>query len=753
MFAEATELGALKSTRRWLMIVGTCVWITTTLLIVRYQWAQLSAGEHVLVMLGSCIFIAAIALCRHQYCLWLFPIGQLCFLVCAFIAPQSSPNWLAITTLSSWLAYFLIGLTSRKVGFSLIPIGALITIVAWKSGASIVVPGALEVFGGWVVFAQSIGGAAALWWAWNTLKDEARDGDARTEDLERETVRSLELQERARIWRQGATRVHESVLNTIRYVLLTQDLDRGRLKEEISLASSSRNLRISAQGSTVQDLVDEVALIDFEGNVLEIHGSIPDLYLESEIYETLRAAVIEALRNVIRHGIEKNLALSISVSAQSELVINIHGGMQPEYKSPPSLGRSTVLGSALFEIGARHIQGIDDHGRGTSMIVIHVADLTPNTSNNQFLGFPPFDKARLLVTAPLAAMSVIGSFYFIREMADDRGHPDWSSWLGLVGVGIAAALVIRRRPVNPWMSALLVLVPALVPLLALQPEFQCSQSGLMSPILTISGFAVMVITAWSGRWTGVLGLTIWAYGGLTLVQRFPSNCRDSLSLALLNSLIVLPLILIVTFFGAKAYKNAADRTRAVRQLDVIERSRAAAAEDLNAQLDDAISTTLDLLERLANGAELSGQLKTKLEVEDGRIRSAVQVDPSRHGSFAVLMQTLVEEVAELGIRTTVKALVSSEDIRPIDSKVERLLYQLIVANQAQGTQVHAFTDGVEDHLVLTVSRASLRAAGLRPGERLTTGDLILQVEEGELGAQVGSKYAVILSRRILAQTS
>ena len=753
MFAEATEMGALQSTRRWLMIVGTCAWITTTLLIVRYQWAQLSAGEHVLVMLGSCIFIAAIALCRHQYCLWLFPIGQLCFLVCAFIAPQSSPNWLAITTLSSWLAYFLIGLTSRKVGFSLIPIGALITIVAWKSGASIVVPGALEVFGGWVVFAQSIGGAAALWWAWNTLKDEARDGDARTEDLERETVRSLELQERARVWRQGATRVHESVLNTIRYVLLTQNLDRGRLKEEISLASSSRNLRISAQGSTVQDLVDEVALIGFEGNILEIQGSIPDLYLESEVYHTLRAALVEVLRNQIHHAVEKNIALSISVSSQSELVINFFGGMQQGEKSPPSIGRSTVLGSALIEIGARYRQGIDDHGRGTSMIVIPVANLTPNASDNQFLGFPPFDKARLIVTAPLAAMSVIGSIYFIREMTKDGGFAEWGGLFGLAGIAMVAILVLRRRQVNPWIGALIVLVPAVIPFFELQTEFECSQSGLMSPILTMSGYAVMVIAAWSGRWTGVLGLAIWSFGGFTLVMRFPSNCRDSVSLALLNGLIVLPLILIVSFIGAKAYRNAADRTRAVRQLDVIERSRAAAAEDLNAQLDEAVSSTLDLLERLANGAELSDQLKTKLEVEDGRIRSAVQVDPGRHGAFAVLMRTLVEEVSELGIRTNVKALVSSDDIRPIDSKVERLLYQLLVANQAQGTQAHAFTDGVEDHLVLTVSRSSLRAAGLRPGERRITGDLIVQVEEGESGAQAGGKYAVILSRRILTQTS
>jgi len=750
MVKEATETGALLSTRRWLMIVGTCVWITTTLLIVRYQWPRLSTVEHVLIMIGTIIFVGAVVLSRHRRFLWLFPIGQLCFLACAFVAPLSSPNWLALATLSSWLGYFLISLTSRRIGLILTPVAALITIVAWKSGASIVVPGALEILGGWVVFAQSLCGAVALWWAWNTLSAEARQGDARTEHLEQETLHSLELQERARIWRQGATRVHESVLNTVRHVLLTQNLDRGRLKQEIDQALSNRNSRHSILGSTAEDLVNEVAQVDFDGSILEIQGSIPDLNMDSDVYRTLRAAVIELIRNAIRHAEGKSIALSLTVSSQSELVISVFGGTRVEVNSPPGIGRNTVLGSALDDIGAvlRSETGIG--GRDRSVIEIPVAHLIPSVIEAQFLGFPPFDRARLLVTSPLAAMTVIGSIYFIREMTLDRGFADLSGWFGLASAVMVATLVVRRKRVKPWIGVLIVLVPASVPFLVLEPDFQCTQSGLFSPILSVSGFSVMVIAAWSGRWAGIAGLALWAYGGATLIMRFPSNCRDSVSLALLNSLVVLPVILTVSFIGAKAYRKAADRTRAVRKLEVIERSRGAAAEDLNAHLDDAVSSSLDLLGQVANGAELDTQMLSKLEVEDGRIRSAIQVDPERDGAFAVVMRTLVEEAADLGIRTNVKALVSSRDSRPIDSKVERLLYQLLVANQAQPTQVQVFTDGVEDHLVLTVSRSSLRAAGLHPGESRTVGDLNLQVEQGELDPHLGGKHAVIVSRRILA---
>jgi hypothetical protein len=262
----------------------------------------------------------------------------------------------------------------------------------------------------------------------------------------------------------------------------------------------------------------------------------------------------------------------------------------------------------------------------------------------------------------------------------------------------------------------------------------------------------MIIAAWSGRLTGVVGLAIWAYGGLSLVMAFPANCRDSVSLALLNSLVVLPVLLIVTFIGAKAYRKAADRTRAMRQLEAIERSKANAAEDLNVQLDLSVSAALRTLELVANGAELTDLVRHELEVQDGRIRSVIQVDSARDGAFAVFARTLVENVAELGIRANVKAMVSSQDTRPIDIKVERLLSGLFLANRSNATQVQVFTDGIEDHLVLTVSRSSLRAVGLRPGQHQDLGEVSLQVEEGEESGDAGSSHAVILSRKISLTT-
>lgn len=748
MTIKATESDALMSTRRWLMIVGTVVWISATLIIARYQWTFLSATEHVLVLIGVCLFVVAIATSGNTQLLWLFPLGQSFFLLCAFVAPETSPTWLALTTLSSWLGYFLIALTSQKIGLLCIPVAATVTLIAWRTHPNVVVPGALEIFGGWVVFGQLIGGSAALWWAWNTLKDEARTGDQLTEDLELETSRSFELQERARAWRVAATYVHESVLNTVRYALVTTSIDGSRLNEEIALASSGRRSRVWDHGSSTADLIQEVAFANFEHLSVSVVGSVPDVELEREVFESLRAAIVELMRNIDRHSVDKRVELSMEVTPEASVIICLEGGAPVDEKSVPGIGRTTVVEQSLDSIGARFATQRISDGRAKSFIEIHLANHDSTSPHSQAVGFPPFDKARLLVTSPLAAMSVVGSIYFIHLMFLDQGITEISAWLGLAGIAIAAAIVVRRYRLKSWLGALLVLLPALVPTFLVRTEFACSDSGFISPVLTISGFTVMIISAWSGRLAGSVGLAVWAIGGWNVVMSFSANCRDSVALALLNSLVVLPIILIVSFVGAKAYRKAADRSRALRLLEIAERSRAQAAQEVNAQLDDAISSALEVLEMIANGSELTDELRNELEVQDGRIRAAIQVDSERDGSFAVLMRSLVEEVADLGIRTRVKAMVSSHDSRPIDADLHSLLYALLVANRTQRTQVQVFTDGVEDHLVLTVERNSLREVGLSPRERQEFGDVALQVEEGE-DREVGeSAYAVILSRAI-----
>ena len=623
--AMGTEVGALLSTRRWLMVLGTLVWTIPTLLFARYQWGNLSSSEHGLIGLAVLALSIGILFGSRRNFLWFFPLGQACFLLCAFVAPQTSPNWLPLATLASWFAYFLIALSSRNIGRFFIPIGAVVVIAAWSRRPSIVIPGPLEVLDGWVVFAQTIAAGVGLWWAWNLLVDEAHLNDERVERVEIETSRLIKLHERAVIWRAAAKRIHESVLNTLNYVLTTSSIDRARLADEI----------------------------------------------QREVAEPF---------------------VTDQIVAPAGVVVP-----------------SSVIHSQLF---------------------------------------PTYDKARLLISAPLAAISLVGSTYFILKFWDANFLTRVGCIFGIIGVAIAVMLVLRRRRIYGLRGLLLVIAPALVPWFISQPEFACSDSALVTPIVTISGYSLMIIIAWGGVWSGLVGLVVWTIGGFSLVTHFGGACRNSMSVGLLNSMVILPIILAVAAIGARAYLRASDRAMEVRQLEVIERSRAEASAELNDQLQGAVGESVRLLNLVAAGGEVDDSMRKSLELVDGRIRSWIQVDPERNGAFVMMMRTLIEESAASGFRINVRSLVSSNDVRALPVEVVRLFQRMVQVPGEGVPLVQVFTDGLDDHMAVNVTRGQLRAAGLRPGAIRTFEDVNLQVEQESVEGVSEDLYVVVVSRPI-----
>ena len=618
-----TELGALYSTRRWLMVLGTIAWMLPIVIIVGYQWTHLSVVEHSLISVGLLTLLLGIICSANQNLLWLFPIGQSLMLLCGYFAPDTSPNWMLLITLASWLSYFFIALTSRTVGMFMVPIGAIVTATIWMNAPSIVVPGALTIFGGWVVYAQVLAAGVALWWAWNKLVIEAAVNDDRIDEIDSETDRLLDLQTRASYWRSSAAKVHESILNSLRYALGENSIDRDRLR----------------------------ALIDFKN---------------------------DEMLSSVKNGEE---LLSIDQSFE-----------------PPSV---TIT--------------------------------------------PTFDKSRFLVSAPVTAMSLVGVVYFFDEAIQGDALTVIGCVLGVIGLITSGVLVYRRRRVSLLVAGFLTTAPALVPWLIIQQEFACNSSPLIAPILAISGYSLMVIIAW-GRWiSGVIGLAFWGIGGFEVVTHFEGNCRNSVSIALLNSLVILPVILAVSAIGARGFRRSIDRARFSRQVEVVERARANAALSLNSQLNDAIVHAQQLLGRVVMGAQVKGALRESLELVDGRIRSAIQVDPDRNGAFAVFTRQLVEDSALIGVPLHVRTLVSSQDHRPLPADLERTVHHLIEVPSVQPLSIQAFTDGVEDHISIEVSQEALKVVGLELGSEQHFEDIALQVESADEGT---IHCVVILSRPI-----
>jgi hypothetical protein len=294
----------------------------------------------------------------------------------------------------------------------------------------------------------------------------------------------------------------------------------------------------------------------------------------------------------------------------------------------------------------------------------------------------------------------------------------------------------------------LIMVPALVPWFLDSAEYGCAEVPYIAAALKISGFAMIAVAVWTGVVPGAVGLLTWAIGGFIATLHTPEVCRDSMTLALANSLFF-PVALVTAYLGVRAYQQAAEKVNAARLNELLEVGRATAAADLNLGLSNAVDEGLMLLTGIAEGLPVDSAMRVRLESVDARIRSGVQVDALVAGGFDSLAVRVVHAASAGGASVSVRALSGSEDRRPIPTEMEEILPWLLATGGE--TVIQVFTDGVTDYLSLVVDSAALGSAGLAANSTLLRGDVVLQVydEEAEDG-DATPRCLVLLTRPVEA---
>jgi signal transduction histidine kinase len=712
-------------------------------------WRQTSDLEHAVLVLSGTLVLAGLVLGGRSRYLWLSAIGMALVVLSAAAAPDGSPAWIPLGTMSGYAAYMVVMLCSRRIGLVAAFAGAAVLALVWSTDPSNAIPGGLAVWGGWVQVAQQLAGSLAIWWAWNTLAREARSADSMLLDLQQRTAAAVAVQERARLWRAAATRVHESVLNSIRYALHEGDIDRARLGQEIARDRVDWGVEDSPPVTSLPALIGELSADEMVGGFIVTRGAQPQVRLDPEVFRAARAALVEVARNSVRHGGATAVMVELSQPDPGMIEVAVtDNGTGLSGASRPGIGTTTVLDSALAEVGGSWSLTSADGGSG-SCVTIRIPSLDPAGQGPAAArAFPPFDKGRLLVTAPLASTAAVASLYYTGLFQLGGLRPLLAVLLGVFGALAALATVVRRRRLSLRPSLLLVLAPAVVPWLLLGQSFTCGDAAAASRAVNIAGFSMLVIVAWGGRVTGLVGLPIWGVGSVLLASSMTSDCRGFSVVALLNTVIALPIVLSVTAAGARAYQRAQDRTQLARQLEIVESSRAAAAVDVNTALRDSVEAALTILGDLAQGAPLDDARREDLERVDGRIRAGIQVDPQSDGAMAVLAKSLVDDIASLGITVNVRSLVASADQRPLPTAVQHTLYRLLATPGTAPPVIQAFTDGEEDHLSVVVERDALAAADLRLGATVSMDGVSIEVDDEPLDGEATPDIAILISRPI-----
>lgn len=734
------ETLALQTTRRWLILSTASVLITVSTLLGARAWSQLSSLERAMLLLSVALVSLAVLLRRRDRTLWLAPAAVLCLSVPALLLPTETPGWIPMPNAVANAGYISILLVSRWAGLTIaVGNGALLSAVIARDPTNVVGP-ALEVAGGSIVVVQILAASLALWWAWQIQVREATVTDADLLRREGNTRRAVAQQERALVWRATATQVHESVLNSIRYVLGTTTVDRTLLVDAIAASTSAPEQRAEGGSHTLTDLIGRLRSDEVVGALLDVRGPVPRTDLAPEVFAAVRAALVEMARNSVRHGSATRIVIDCWDDGDTTIVRLQDDGSGLPAGAPRGIGLDTVVGASLADIGGTWSLEPGPQGGVTATIAV------PSSQGVRRQGepFTPFDKGRFLVTSLLAGSAAVGLTYFALWAVDGGARGLQILMAGAASIVAALWLVVRRRRVGLGLGLLLSAGAAVVPWLLVDQPIPCTDVGGVAPVVNIAGFAVLIIATWSRLATGAVGMAVWASGALVVAADLPAGCGSELALALLNSLAIIPVLLGVTYVGVRGFQRAQDRATAARQREIVEQSRAEAELELNTALHGAVRDALSLLRQVADGAPVDPTMRAQLELCDMRIRAAIQVDPRSAGAFSRTARQLVERVAAIGVRLDVRSLGSSSDDRPLPVTVTELLARVLSTRVDTPATIQSFTTGVDDHLSVATSPQALDEAGLGGTDLLEVDDVIVEVD---IDAQGGDARGTVLVSR------
>lgn len=738
--APGYETRALLTTRRTMVVTGCIALMLALVVIGAYVWPSISPAERALLVLSILVSSVGCLLSRDARGLGIAVAG-LALMLLPVAASPSRTAWLPLVSLVAYPAYFTALLAPvRAAPWVAVGAGAVLAAL-WASQPTNVVAGALELYGGWVSVAQVVLGTLGIGLAWRWLSRQAASADERAARVAGRRRLAESARERARAWRAAVLRVHESVLNTIRYVLAVDSVDTDRLRQELDVDLSPPDTAVPGELRAAEDLVAAMRDDEILVRRVRVVGVVPAVGIAASSWEVLRAALVELGRNAVLHGGASAVEVAIAMPAPGTLVIHVSDdGAGYEQGAWPGVGMGTVLSAVSTDLRGTWETGVGPRGGAAVRITV------PLSAEDAATAPGAFDQGRLLVTAPLAAQSLVG-FLFVWALVRIGERQDY---YGAVAATAAMAttigVVLRRRQLGRSLAALLMIAPALAPWLLVTSQWRCVAAPTVAPILNLTGFCLLAVVAWSRLWPGVLGIALWGVGSFLLILEFPASCRDAVSLALLNSLLAIPVLLLSIYVALRAYQRAEVRRSLERRAAEAEATRASVAADLDASLHGAVTEAVELLTEVADRGGPGEADRHRLRLLDGRIRAALQVDPRAAGALPDVVRAVVEEAARRGSPVVVRALASSGDRRPLPPSLENLLVELVDVGEGDPATVQAFTDGEEDHLSFVVAPDRLDACGLRPGEQLRLGDVVVEVEDLTEPADAETRLSVLVSR-------
>jgi signal transduction histidine kinase len=719
-----SRVAGLEQVRRWLLLLLLSqAWLFAALAGLT-SWSRLGTPDRVLLGISATCLAAGWILSRRPTGLWLLTAAPLCLVIAALLnsGTPGAGQWIALSVSAGHVTYALVLLTPPLVGIAAIIAGPVILGLLWSRRPSNVIPGALDVAGGWVSVASLAVSATALWFVWHSLLRQATADDERMDAIVSRVAQEIEAQERSRLWRRAAVAVHEQLLSTLRYVLQTDALDREGLRRLVHRGDGD------SHSSDLAEEVREATAARIAAGIVRADQSALELDFTDEARIATRAAIVECSLNAVLHGGATDVLVTATTT---EEWIDVHvsdngSGIDPD--ATPGLGWTTTLDAGLAAVG-----GTWSTARQGDRTVVNLRVPRATPGRRATFTEDGFEQGRILISTPLVAVGAVGvSFDVLAGVASPRGWP--LSVVAIVATAAAASIVWRRRHPSLIIASLVILGLASIPWLMAVMGSEAADAPVQAAGLTTAGYALIAVGMWSRWWQWAGGLALWAIGVLAVAQVQQGAGAVPIAVALVNCLVIVPVVIVVAAIGTRRYRRAQAALALERQAILREGLRANSARLIDQHLTACVAQAEDLMGRLADGADLDEDVRREVGCLEGLIRATIQVDPVDAGEFTRVAARLVNAAFSLGISAQVSTLVSSSDQAPLSQDVVRSLESLIPG--CDRITVRTLNDGTHDYLSLEVigsAHSTERYAGMR---QLDTGDVRIDISQEADGSAV-----------------
>ena len=730
----ASHIASLLVTRRWLIgLLFTQAWLFAAL-VGALQWQRLTSADRLALVLSALLITVGWATSRRPIGLWLITGAPLA-LVLAAIANGGSPQdvtWIALSTSAGHVAYGLVLLTPPAIGLvSILGCTALLAF-AWSREPENVLPGALAVADGRIALALLAVSAFMLWLAWHVLWRRAAAEDASRARLADRVAQEIEAQERSRLWRDTAVRVHERLLSTLRYLVQSPEPDRAGLR---TLLADAEGLDLHRSPSDLEHGVRAATAACIASGIIQLDDSVIDLPVSDRARAAARAAIVECALNAVLHGDATTVLVSAERDARQVRVHIRDDGRGVSDAAIPGLGWSAVLDTGLADVNGSWTLTSSADGTTVTLVVPAI-----NATTTATIGSDGFAQGRTLLSAPLLAVGGIGiAFTALAASPFAAGLAIIVANVAVVAVG-AVVIVRGRRPSVPVTSAAL-LAAAATPWLVrfgLPPTVSMEQ---LTPGLVTSGYTLITLALWCRPWQFIGGLAVWAAGMLALAARTSPEGQPSLLVGLVNCLVIVPVVIVVLSIATRRFRRTQNAILLQREALNRELIRANATAVIDQQLSACVAKAEAIIRRVADGAEVDAAIRHELACLEGLIRATIQVDQLSDGEFARVAARLSNEAFNRSIPARIGTIISSTDATPLPRDLVQGLESAI--SSAEAITIRVMTSGSSDHLSLHLHGPTVAGDGLDTMDRFGLDDIDVTTE-----VEPGSGVLVLVSRAL-----